>query len=256
MTSSYRLSALLLGCATVLFALGCGQVYGESEPDTSAPTQAHAEQGHAMAAASADAASDAPSKANDVPSHVPGAYPLKTCVVSGAKLGTMGKPVTLTHQGREVRLCCPACEPKFKADPDAFMKKIDDAVVAEQLPSYPMTTCVISGDELGDKPINYVYENRLVRFCCAMCIDTFLKDPDAALSKLDAAAVKTQLPDYPAKTCPVTGEKLGSMGKPVDLMVGDKLVRLCCKGCIEKVRKDPAGALEKVYPKPANTDAE
>jgi hypothetical protein len=36
------------------------------------------------------------------------------------------------------------------------------------------------------------------------------------------------------KTCPVTGNKLGSMGAPVKRQAGDKMVFLCCKNCIEK----------------------
>ncbi len=54
-------------------------------------------------------------------------YPLDVCIVSGEKLGSMGKPAVLTHEGREVRFCCPACIPKFKEDPAKYLKKLDDA---------------------------------------------------------------------------------------------------------------------------------
>jgi hypothetical protein len=54
-------------------------------------------------------------------------YPLDVCVVSGEKLGEMGKPVILQHDGREVRLCCPACIDKFKQDPAKYLKKLDEA---------------------------------------------------------------------------------------------------------------------------------
>jgi membrane fusion protein, copper/silver efflux system len=36
------------------------------------------------------------------------------------------------------------------------------------------------------------------------------------------------------KTCPVTGNKLGSMGAPVKREVAGKTVFLCCKNCVEK----------------------
>lgn len=55
-------------------------------------------------------------------------YPLDVCLVSGAKLGSMGKPAVIVHDGRELRFCCPACEPTFKADPAKYLKKLDDAV--------------------------------------------------------------------------------------------------------------------------------
>lgn len=51
-------------------------------------------------------------------------YPLDTCLVSDEKLGTMGKPVVLTHEGQEVKLCCKACKPKFEKDPATYLKKL------------------------------------------------------------------------------------------------------------------------------------
>lgn len=54
-------------------------------------------------------------------------YPLDVCVVGGEKLGSMGDPVILKHEGREVRLCCPGCVDKFKADPAKYLKKLDEA---------------------------------------------------------------------------------------------------------------------------------
>jgi|SRR5688572_1861878 hypothetical protein len=55
------------------------------------------------------------------------AYPLDVCVVSGEKLGSMGKPVILDHEGREVRLCCPNCIEDFKKDPGPYLRKLDEA---------------------------------------------------------------------------------------------------------------------------------
>ncbi len=54
-------------------------------------------------------------------------YPLKTCVVSGEKLGEMGKPYVFQHDGKEVQLCCKDCLKDFQKDPAKYMKKIDDA---------------------------------------------------------------------------------------------------------------------------------
>ena len=36
------------------------------------------------------------------------------------------------------------------------------------------------------------------------------------------------------KICPVSGSKLGSMGKPVKIKLGDETSFLCCKGCVGK----------------------
>jgi YHS domain-containing protein len=54
-------------------------------------------------------------------------YPLATCVVSGEKLGTMGKPFVHNFEGREVQFCCKACLKEFNKDPQKFVKKIDAA---------------------------------------------------------------------------------------------------------------------------------
>jgi hypothetical protein len=55
------------------------------------------------------------------------AYPLTTCVVSGEKLGTMGKPFVHSVDGREVQFCCKACLKEFNKDSKKFLKKLDEA---------------------------------------------------------------------------------------------------------------------------------
>ena len=53
-------------------------------------------------------------------------------------------------------------------------------------------------------------------------------------------------------TCPVTGNKLGSMGPPIKRLVGDKAVFLCCPGCIEKLAAAPDEYLARLAPPPAH----
>ena len=54
----------------------------------------------------------------------PSSYPLTTCVVSGEKLGEMGKPVVINYQGIEVRFCCDMCGDSFKKDPAKYLAKL------------------------------------------------------------------------------------------------------------------------------------
>jgi len=54
-------------------------------------------------------------------------YPLETCIVGGSKLGSMGEPVVLVHEGQEVKFCCESCQPKFKADPAKYLAKLSAA---------------------------------------------------------------------------------------------------------------------------------
>jgi len=49
---------------------------------------------------------------------------LKTCPVSGEKLGEMGKPLTFGYKGQEVKLCCKSCKKDFDKDPAKYIKLI------------------------------------------------------------------------------------------------------------------------------------
>ena len=51
-------------------------------------------------------------------------YPLEKCVVSDEKLGEMGKPVTLTYKGQEMKFCCKDCVKKFNKEPEKYLKKL------------------------------------------------------------------------------------------------------------------------------------
>ena len=62
----------------------------------------------------------------------------------------------------------------------------------------------------------------------------------AKLSPADRAAAERQ------KTCPVIGELLGSMGRPIKLSVEGRDVFICCAGCEEDLRDDPAKFLAKL----------
>lgn len=52
-------------------------------------------------------------------------YPLDVCIVSGEKLGSMGDPITIVHEGQEIKFCCDSCPPKFKEDPEKFLGKLE-----------------------------------------------------------------------------------------------------------------------------------
>jgi len=65
--------------------------------------------------------------------------------------------------------------------------------------TYPLTTCVVSGEKLGGDmgaPVIYIYKDpkikndpgREFRFCCPNCLKDFKKDPAKYLKKIDDAA--------------------------------------------------------------------
>ncbi len=51
-------------------------------------------------------------------------YPLDTCIVSGNKLGTMGKVVVRSHEGQQIKFCCKPCVKKFDANPAKYLSKL------------------------------------------------------------------------------------------------------------------------------------
>ena len=68
----------------------------------------------------------------------------------------------------------------------------------------------------------------------------------AMLSEADRAAAEKQ------KTCPVSNEALGSMGKPIKVTIKGQELFICCGGCKGDTEKKPdevLAALAKLMPK-------
>lgn len=70
----------------------------------------------------------------------------------------------------------------------------------------------------------------------------------ASLSELSEADRQAALAQ---SICPVTGEPLGSMGKPPKVAVEGQDVFLCCAGCEEEIQANPEEYLAKLKKEPA-----
>ncbi len=175
-------------------------------------------------------------------------YLLGTDPISGEKLPD--KPVVHQHDRRELRFADEKSLATFKAGPAAYLAKVDQQMIQQQASFYPLETCMVSGDKLGGdmgKPVDTIYMNRLVRFCCNDCVKDFKKDPAKYITKLNEAVIAKQGAKYPVSACVVSGDKLGGdMGKPVDVVVGNRLVRLCCNDCLKDLNKDPLKYLKMI----------
>ncbi|MBP6782474.1 MAG: hypothetical protein KA152_01705 [Verrucomicrobiales bacterium] len=51
---------------------------------------------------------------------------------------------------------------------------------------------------------------------------------------------------YPLKVCLVSGEELGTMGKPVVKVYDGKEIKFCCKSCVKKFEANKAKYLAKL----------
>ena len=123
--------------------------------------------------------------------------------------------------------------------------------------------CPVSGKPLGSmgQPVAVDVAGGKVYVCCAGCADALKANPSkyaagrpkitvTSATDADTALVKRQ-----AK-CPVMDEPLGSMGLPIKVMVGDRPIFLCCKGCIKKIQAEPAKYLAMVYGDTSSTSTE
>ncbi len=121
-------------------------------------------------------------------------YPLDTCPISGEEHKSARD---IVWNNRMVSLCCKRCEGAFEKDPAKTIATIDAALIRTQKASYPMDTCLVSGEPLGDmgEPVDFLYGTRLVRLCCDGCQKGFDKDPAAAIAKLDKAMKRSDKKD-------------------------------------------------------------
>lgn len=185
-------------------------------------------------------------------------YTLTTCPISGKTLGegavtfVIEAPSDPFNNGREIRVCCKGCIESFKADQAANLKKVDDAMIAQQLAWYPEGSCVVMPDEKlpsatgpdAAEAKNIIVQNQLVRLCCKKCVKKVQANPDQWLAKVRAQVVAAQKPGYPLDTCVISGEKLGD--DAVDTVIASRLVRTCCAKCAEKAKADPQAAFAKL----------
>ncbi len=80
-----------------------------------------------------------------------------------------------------------------------------------------------------------------MRYLLSLAALAFLAPAFAADEPLPAG-----VKPYPLKICVVSTEELGGMGKPVSKVYEGQEVKFCCKSCIKKFEKDPAGFVKKI----------
>lgn len=73
-----------------------------------------------------------------------------------------------------------------------------------------------------------------------------LLGPAAGLAADPQPGAKTKPKPYPLKTCLVTDEKLGEMGKPYTFVHEGQEIQLCCKSCLKGFNKNPKKYLAKL----------
>ena len=65
---------------------------------------------------------------------------------------------------------------------------------ADKPKPYPLKTCVVSDEKLGDMGDTYVFthEGREIKLCCKSCLKDFKKDPAKYIKKIEEAEAKAK----------------------------------------------------------------
>jgi YHS domain-containing protein len=82
-------------------------------------------------------------------------------------------------------------------------------------------------------------KKQLIAILAAACtISSFAADPGASPSA--SAAPSAQTSEKAVNTvCPVSGDKVGDIGKPVYAQYQGKTIAFCCKDCLKKFNNNP-----------------
>jgi YHS domain-containing protein len=78
----------------------------------------------------------------------------------------------------------------------------------------------------------------IVLLTAAFALTAFAADPSPSASAIAAASAQTS--QKAANTvCPVSGDKVGDVGKPVYVEYKGQTIAFCCKSCLKKFNKNP-----------------
>lgn len=146
-----------------------------------------------------------------------------TCPVSGEALENHDTYVDVLN--RRIYTCCAKCIEKVKADPAAYLDKLEGRSAQAK--------CPIRGGPVK-REVSVVVQGQKVYFCCPGCEQTFEADADRYFAEFAKNKVVTE----PAEmTCPVTGEKVEN--KQLFLTWQGRRYYFCCEKCLPGFLKDP-----------------
>ena len=57
---------------------------------------------------------------------------------------------------------------------------------------YLIIKCVVSGEDLGEKPYVFTHNGQTVKLCCKDCLKDFKKDPAKYVKKIEEAEAKAK----------------------------------------------------------------
>jgi len=108
--------------------------------------------------------------------------PQTVCPVMGGKIN---KDSFVDVKGKRIYLCCQGCEKAIKADPDKYIKKIQDS---GEKPAELQTVCPVMGGKINKDSFVDVKGKRIY-LCCQGCEKAIKADPDKYIKKMEDAGI-------------------------------------------------------------------
>ncbi|MBL8191134.1 MAG: hypothetical protein JNK38_24160 [Acidobacteria bacterium] len=189
---------------------------------------------------------------------------VETCPVTGEPI--TNKDIKAQMFGRTVYFCCAGCLEDAKKNPAMYVKKTHKeqlAAIKNVKPSEHghhgehqdkaasgetkflgkgdgIETCPVTGEPVN-KNLKHEVDGKTFYVCCDGCADTVKKNPSAYLKGVTAKVAFMGKGDG-VETCPVTGEPVN---KNLKHEVDGQTFYVCCDGCADTVKKNPAAYLKK-----------
>ncbi len=111
--------------------------------------------------------------------------PQKLCPVMDMEIN---KEVFLDYGGQRIFFCCNDCINKFKARPDAYLKKT--RAPGSALASAPKMQPLCPVMQMKITPGLFIdHEGKRVYFCCPSCLEKFDADPAGYIGKMEAQGI-------------------------------------------------------------------
>lgn len=113
-------------------------------------------------------------------------FPLDRCIVMLEE--TLDDDAErIVYANRVYRLCCRKCITNFQKQTERYTQAYERMLAAKQRAKYPLTTCVVTGAALPEKPFDLIIGARLVRLADADAAKRFYEDPARYLKAIDDA---------------------------------------------------------------------
>lgn len=129
-STNYGTYGVMVVTALALATFGCAKTAPAPADGPSVPAaDAHAQRDHAKSAEQEGPGADdevAKAMASLSPEDRAAAEKQRVCLVTGEPLGSMGAPIKVTVNGRDVFLCCEGCRESLMKDPDKYLAKLTD----------------------------------------------------------------------------------------------------------------------------------